>query len=288
MLLFDTIKLNKEYWIKKIPGLRWGVPNPLNVFSTDQKKYTEALTTFNFSGVFKTTQAGRHEQTQRYLKGKIDHFTDPPSILDIGASDGSTSLDLINLVKGAFKKYYITDYNIKCSYLHDKGYTFFFKMEEECFLVATKKFVFFPANRRLFNTLFKRKLERIKDLAKTELLFINKDLQELQKTDIRIEIMRYNIFEPWIKEKVNIVIVGNLLNRAYFTDAQIETGIRNCVNTLAENGLLAIIRNVASKNGTEIEKSAIYQKNTKAGSLQKIREINTGIEIDDLLLSLRY
>ncbi len=288
MLLFDTIKLNKEYWIKKIPGLRWGVPNPLNVFSTDQKKYSEALTTFNFSGVFKTTQAGRHEQTQRCLKEKIDQLNDPPLILDIGASDGSTSLDLINLVKGAFKKYYITDYNINCSYLHDKGYTFFFKTGEECFLVATKKFVFFPAGKRLFNALFKRKLERIKNSAKTELLFINKDLQELQKTDAGIAVMQYNIFEPWIKEKVNIVIVGNLLNRAYFTDAQIETAIGNCVNALTETGLLVIIRNVAEKNGTETEKSAIYQKNTGTGSLQKIQEINTGIEIDNLLLSFRF
>lgn len=174
--MFDTIKLNKEYWSKKIPGIKYGVPNPLNVFSADKDKFSDAMTTFGFSGVYKTTRPGRHKQTQLLLKNNIDKLADQPLILDIGASDGSTSLDLINCINGNFKKYYVTDYNIRCTYASYKGYTCFFNQNNECFLAASEKFVFYPVNKKLFNFFLKGTLSAIKNQPKKELLFITKEL----------------------------------------------------------------------------------------------------------------
>lgn len=286
--MFKTIKLNKAYWQKKIPNLKYGVPDPLNVLSADNDKFSEALTTFNFFGVFKTTKAGRHRQTQLFIKGLLPVFDQPVSLLDIGASDGSTSLDWITLINGYLKKYYVTDYNIKCTYAQYKGYTYFFNNKNECLLTASEKFVFYPDNAWLFDLLFNKPLAAVKQLPKNELLFINRDLQQKQQHDGRIEIMEYNIFEPWAREKTDMVIVGNLLNRAYFTDTQIELAIKNCYDALQDNGLLIIIRNSLNENGGENEKSTIYKKDSSAGVLIKIHTVNEGIEIDDLVLSLRF
>ena len=184
--MFKTIKLNQDYWEKKIPNLKYGqVPNPLNVFNPDKERFANALSAFKFFGVFKTTKAGRHQQTQLFIKNKIDTLSEQPSILDIGASDGSTSLDLINLINNSFKKYYITDLNIKCTYFFHNGYTYFFNKENNCFLAATRKFVFYPVNKFLFNLFFKRTLAVTQNLPKSELLFINKDLQEKKNENER-------------------------------------------------------------------------------------------------------
>ncbi|MBK8495649.1 MAG: hypothetical protein IPL50_11965 [Chitinophagaceae bacterium] len=164
-----------------MPRLRYGIPNPLDVLSADQHKFSEAMKVFNFRGVYKTTGSGRLRQTQLFLKDHIAALNEPVSILDIGASDGSTSLDLVNLLNGSFKKYYVTDYNIRCNYISYKGYTYFFNQHHECVLVASRKFVFYPANKKLFRFLFSTALAKIKGLPQTELLFINRNLQEKQQ-----------------------------------------------------------------------------------------------------------
>ena len=287
-LIFQTIKLNKQYWDKKIPNLQYGTPNPLNAFSTDKEKFSDAMTTFNFAGVYKTTQSGRHAETQLYLK---KHFINSPSattILDIGASDGSTSLDFINLIYSYLKKYYVTDYNIKCTYFSHKGYTYFFNNAQTCFLVASKKFVFYPANKKLFNFLFKKKLDKLKAFPKEELLLINHDLKVKKQENQIINILEYNVFEPWSKEKVDIAVVGNLLNRAYFTDTQIKTALKNCYDALTENGILTVIRNAHTSNNEEIERSTIYKKDNKEKVFNKIHEINNGVEINEFILSLKF
>jgi len=286
--MFKTIKLNKGYWQKKIPQLKYGVPDPLKIFSPNQAEFSEALTSFNFSGVFKTTKAGRHKQTQLFLKEQLNGFATAVSILDIGASDGSTSLDLVNLLQDGFSKYYVTDYNIRCTYVSYKGYTYFFNESNDCFLAVSQKFVCYPANRNLFNFLFGRQLAAVKDQPRQELLLINKDLQKKQQADQRIELMAYNVFEPWLKGKMDIVIAANLLNRAYFSDAQIELALRNCYAALNENGILVIIRNKLTDEGDEIEKSTLYKKDTVAGELIKIHEINEGIEINSFVRSLKF
>jgi len=286
--MYKSIKLNKDYWGRLFPSLKYVVPNPLQVFSEDEEKFSKAMKSFKIGRVNKNTRSERHSETQFFLKewGKNTHQA--PIILDIGASDGVTSLELMETINNSFKKYYVTDYNIKCSYLFYKGYTYFFNQSDNCFLIASNKFVFYPANKWFFDLLFKNKIKKIKKMPRRELLMINKNLQKKSKADPRIEIMPYNVFEKWPKEKADIVIVGNLLHEVYFTEAEIKKGIMNCYNAMAENAILIIIRNVDTKSGIEIEKSTMYQKNNTTNKLDKIYEINGGVEINDFLLSINF
>ena len=96
------------------------------------------------------------------------------------------------------------------------------------------------------------------------------------------------MFEAWANGKMDIVIVGNLLNRSYFTDTQIYEALKNCYDAVKENGLLTIIRNTLTEKGDELERSTIYIKNDIDKVLEKKEEVNGGIEINDLILSLKF
>ena len=283
--MFKSIKLNKNYWKKLIPFIRFGTPDPRLVFSDDDLLFSEAMTSFRFNQVYKTTKTNRHILTQNFLKNYSGPDT-KPVILDIGASDGSTSLNFIDLLDQSFKKYYVTDYNIECSYAKEKGYTFFFDKSDTCFLVASKRFVFYPETSWYVNLILKKKLHEISNKPKTNIVLCNRKLFKLTKIDDRIKILSYNIFETWCYEKADIIIVGNLLNRSYFSDGEIKEAILNCYEALTENGVLAIIRNKL-EGKDEIEKSSVYCKSDKF-SLKKIFEQNGGVEINDLILSLQF
>lgn len=286
--MFKTIKPIKEYWSKKIPFLKYGRPNPLQVFSNDEEKFSKAMETFKFKQVVKQTGAERHSRTQTFLKEWIKTLEKSPVILDIGASDGSTSLRLMDLIDDAFNKYYVTDYNISCDYFSTAGYTYFFNQESECFLVASNKFVFYPSDKWLFDFLFKKQINRIASTDRKELLLINRNLQNKSQKDERIEIMQHNIFEPWAREKADIIIVANLLNRYYFKDEEIVKALERCYEAMSDGAILAIIRNLPTEEGGEVEKANIYRKNVSSQSFESIHEINGGIEFSELLLSLRF
>ena len=264
------------------------MPDPLQVFSDDEEKFSGAMKAFKINGVNKNTKSNRHKETQSFLKRWIANMDRPPVILDIGASDGVTSLELMQSIHDNFKKYFVTDYNIQCSYSFYKKETFFFNKPGNCFLVASKRFVFYPENKWLFNLLFKRKINKIKAQPRKELLLVNKNLQNKKDVDPRIEVMQYNIFEPWPCEKADIIVVGNLLHEVYFTKPEIKNALVNCYNAMSENSLLVVIRNTVDKSGNEIEKSSFYQKNNSKNKLEKTEEINGGVEINDFLLSISF
>jgi hypothetical protein len=148
--------------------------------------------------------------------------------------------------------------------------------------------VFYPENKWLFDLLFKRKINKIKGEPRKELLLINKKLQSKNDADTRISVMQYNIFERWPLEKADIIIVGNLLHEVYFTKAEIRSALINCYNAMSENALLVVIRNIVDKSGKDIEKSSIYKKSQSKNKLEKIEEINGGVEINDFLLSIEF
>ncbi|MCX6351414.1 MAG: hypothetical protein NTX03_06105, partial [Bacteroidetes bacterium] len=72
--------------------------------------FSKAITNLRFGTTNKTTKPGRHQLCNKLMLSNID-FTNK-TILDVGASDGSTSFDLINLLSNKFNNYFVTDYNL--------------------------------------------------------------------------------------------------------------------------------------------------------------------------------
>lgn len=286
---FNTIMFNKESRYKVLLFSKHAVVNPLHVFSRDPKKFSDAMNSFKFHGVFKSTKADRHHETQKFLKEYIDKIQKRVVILDIGASDGTTSLQLVNLIENRIEKFYVTDYNIRCNYITENRFTYFFNNQsDECFLIASNTFVFYPENKKLFNFFFNKILAGFENKPKTELLLCNHELRLKANNDERIEILDYDIFKPWQKKKPDITIVGNLLHPTYFSNEDIYRALKNCYNALDENGILAIIRNSSLSKDSETEVSVIYKKNTTLRCFQQIFEINGGVEINEFVLSSRF
>lgn len=287
--MFNTIMFNRTSRYKILLFSKHAVVNPLQVFSKDPEKFSEAMNSFKLRGVYKSTKVDRHHETQKFLKEYISKFQKPITVLDIGASDGVTSLQLINLIENSIEKFYVTDYNITCNYIKDNGFTYFFNTQSDnCFLIASNTFVFFPENKRLFNFFFNKALASFKTIPKTELLLCNYELRLKANNDERVEILAYDIFKPWQLKKPDMIIVGNLLHPTYFSNEDIYKALNNCYNALNDNGILSIIRNSSFSKNVEIELSVIYKKNSLLKCFQKIFEINGGVEINEFVLSSRF
>ena len=103
-------------------------------------EFTNAVSTFRFNTTFKTTKKARFPLTVQEL-ARLP-YQNNPTTLDVGASDGITSLDIINLIP--FEQYYVTDLNVEVFYKTTKNTTWFYDENGVCILLVTNKWVIYP------------------------------------------------------------------------------------------------------------------------------------------------
>jgi hypothetical protein len=102
-------------------------------------------------------------------------------------------------------------------------------------------------------------------------------LRELASRDARVHLRPHDIFQPWDGPAPTVIKAANLLNRAYFSEDQIRTAVRNFWRALALDGLLLVIDN------RDVEKASLFAR-TEAG-FRSVNAINGGTEIESLVLS---
>jgi hypothetical protein len=204
-----------------------------------------------FGGVFKTTFPGRHQHSTRFL---TELYRDSrPVILDVGASDGSTSIDLIRALGSNIGGYFVTDLNLSilCGY-DRRGIVYFLGQDEECILRASNRFTvysdtsnaWFPLS--VFPKILLRRHRHITNWRRV--LLIQPALLRLSARDQRVTIERYDVFTPWTGPRPDLIKVANLLAPEYFSDAQIKEALRVQCSNLAPNGRLLL---VAQDDGLE-------------------------------------
>ena len=239
------IRMNRSFFSKVWPGLQRGCPDPRRLLDAgiSDGEANEILIRMKIDGVFKTTWPDRFPQTTRQLA----ETGLPPSavIVDVGASDGSTSLSVMRALR--FGRYYVTDRHI-VAYACTTGKGVFFCDENGApFMFANRFFVVYndtgEASRmqsRIVGSLFAGfDMAKCRDVRKVPL--VNRALLPKLGDDIRLE--RYDIFQAWPHEKADLVIAANILNRDYFADSRLAEALRNLKAALKENGRLALIQN---------------------------------------------
>src|SRR5579864_9657921 len=89
----------------RLRGIVPEYPDPRRILDPDvnQHDFAEAVSVFNVGPTFKTTCGQRYPETVRVLASY--KFTSAPRILDIGVSDGSAALALIESMP--YKIYYL-------------------------------------------------------------------------------------------------------------------------------------------------------------------------------------
>jgi len=126
------IKLNRTYWPKVINSYLPSADSPMVLLNheVDSEEFSKAISVFKFGTTFKTTKKRRYPITISEIVSI--KYPSPPIILDIGASDGITSLDLMQAIN--FSKFYVTDLNIEISYKTQAGKTYFYN-DNTCILI---------------------------------------------------------------------------------------------------------------------------------------------------------
>ncbi|HEY3520627.1 MAG TPA: class I SAM-dependent methyltransferase [Rhodanobacteraceae bacterium] len=274
------IRLNRELLRKAWPNLRAGCPDPRGLLKADisAQEATDIIAEIKIGGVFKTTRSNRFPRTTQLL---ADSGLPPqPVILDVGASDGSSSLSTMASIR--FDRYYVTDRHIEAYACATKTGAFFCDFENNPFMYANRFVVVYndgekalwPMSgivRRLFSS-----FDKSGRAGARRMLLMNPALLPRTGSDIRLE--KYDIFEAWPFEKVDLVIAANILNRSYFSDAQLTSAVRNLRGALKEAGRLAVIENRPA------EQSNIFR--LRDGQFVVEHEVGPGSDIKLLVTDL--
>lgn len=258
-------------------------------------------------GIYKRTYAKRFESFDAILLKHVQDFfnlndftfKDPLVFLDVGVSDGRTSIDLFTKIKQICKniRYIASDYN-NLVYILNKNKTFItidpnYKILE----ILWPPFVFnrFRLNRFLFlyplNYIINffiyllvalpliKAYKKGKIVAKKLLLFAPQVLRKA-KEDSRFILKQHDLLEPLTPataigasidanncsttSTVHLIRAMNVLNSSYFSSNQLKAIIKNLYFGLRENGLLIIGSN---QDPGSLVNGAIYQKIGKSFKL---------------------
>jgi len=272
------IKLNRTNWPEYITKYLPSADDPRVLLQNpvDEVSFTKAISTFKFGTTFKSTQKARFPLTIMELASLT--YQERPVILDVGASDGITSLDIMQSIP--YEKYYVTDLNIKVFYLVSGNKTWFYDENNNCILLVSNKWVIYPdiggaifPFNRITHSIFAQAPKPEQQCPSIDL--INPILQ-LRGNNIIVK--KHNILEKWPHEKPELIIAANILNRSYFTPSEIETALKKLVAALELPAMMVIIDN------RPVERSTIFQFNQ--GGFSILKKVNGGTEIESLAIKI--
>jgi len=272
------LKLNRSYWPKAFTQIIPSVADPriLCKGKVDEKTFSEAIYDLKFRTTFKSTQKARFPLTILELASLS--YEQRPVVLDIGASDGITSLDIMQAIP--FEKYYVTDLNIELYYQISGNTTWFYDEKGICILMVTDKWVAYPDTVGAifpFDKIAQIHLARApkweSDSAK--IFLINPALLNRKSSNVVVE--KYDVLEKWPYEKVDLIVAANILNSSYFTTSELKQALTNMVTALEGSGRIAIIDNRPS------EKATIFFFKNGAAIVEK--RVNGGTDIENLVIN---
>jgi hypothetical protein len=269
------IKLNRVTWPRFLTEALPSAEDPRILLDQTIKAedFTKAISTFKFGTTFKTTQKARFPLTLNAIR-KLQ-FDKPPVVIDIGASDGSTSLDVIESL--AFKRYYVTDLNIEVLYKSKGSKGYFYDCNGLPVLVVSDWWIVYSDTSHAifpFGRFAGRMLRGAPELGSdsARLLLVNPDLRA--NLGDKVIFKRHNALEPWEGEHADFVLIANILNRSYFSDDKIVTALRQVRDMMNESGYAAIVESRMA------ERATIFQ--LQQGELIRVQQINGGAEIEFL------
>ncbi len=265
------IKLNKAGWPRPFGGLSFAFddPRPLarggNSMLTPEE-FSDAISTLQFGVTFKTTRPGRQENSNRYIAEVYRGAR--PVVLDVGASDGSTSLDLIRALEG-FERYYVTDLNLSTRCGHDRrGRFYFMDQRGKCALRASERFVVYSETRGAWlplRIIAKALIAGARNVDEwSELTLIQPALVVMAQRNPRISIMRYDMFTSWTGQPPDLIKVANLLNAKYFSDEEMSQAVTVQCSNLAPGGRLLLV----SEDDDIVERFSVFRKTPKGMVLE--------------------
>jgi hypothetical protein len=243
------VKLNRSGWPATIGELLHGKFDPRCILESDvtPQEFSASMSSLKFGATYKSTKDARFPLTLSKIADL--EFSHPPKVLDVGASDGSASLEIIQSID--FSHYFVTDSNVFVHTAEDGKWTYFFTPDGSPILAASDRWVVyndatnaFPPQGFISRKTFKS-ASLLFDNSTRKIELINPGIREIIGRDVSFK--PYNAMEQWEGGKVDLIIVANLLNRTYFGDDQMREILNNLSAALEDEGWIVLIDN----RGTE-------------------------------------
>jgi len=259
----------------------WDDPRALLDPKVSAVQFRRLMSAVHVGDTIKITDDDRHPKADELLITHVD-LTDC-HIVDIGCSDGSTSVDLIEKLP-AFASYTLADLYLYLDAVAVGRFVVFFDTDGVCSLVAGRRAVAWPSQSRAIAMLYQPIVDRAsrrRDHAQRVLL-LNPRARAMMESDPRVTYTTHDVFTPWSGQPPDVIKVANLLRRLYFSDERICDGVRAVLASLADGGHFLVVDN--GRDGLPA-RAGLYQRDGDAFSYRG----NAGLdpEIHDLVARVR-
>lgn len=240
-----------------------------------------AMSAIHVGGTIKITGKDRHPKADALLTDNLDLRED--TIVDIGASDGSTSVDLMERI-GDFKAFVIADLFFSIKARKALGHTLFFDERGECILVVGNWLLAWPGQSKLVRVLYRPLITRAGQagVPADDVLLLNPRVRERMAADPRVSYRVHDVFTTWRGGRPDVIKVANLLRRLYFSDSDITRALRAIHSSLGEGGHFLVVDNSRIKDMPP--RGGLYRKD-ESGFVTVACTENIP-EINDLVLDL--
>lgn len=241
--------------------------------------YRSVMLGLYIGGTIKITAAGRHADADPLLLDNVDVAA--AHIVDIGASDGSTSLDLIDALPD-FASYTISDLYLEVGWARTAGHLVLFDKHGTAILVSGRRFLAWPELSRLVATLYAPLVRRARRRPQQLTTLLNPQVKARLRADPRVTYREHDVFTTWAGERPDVIKVGNLLRRFYFDDADLSRALRAVHASLADDGHFLIVDH--TRDPGRPPAGGLYRR-TAAG-FARVATTPTRPEIEDLILAV--
>ena len=226
----------------------------------------------------KITGTDRHADADALLLDNVD--LTGATIVDIGASDGSTSVDLVAKLP-AFGSYVVADLYLELRAVEVGRSVLFFDADGTCVLVAGRRLLAWPSLSRTVRALCAPLLRRAGGREGRPVVLLGPAARRLMRTDPRVTARVHDVFQVWEGPAPDVIKVANLLRRLYFDDADILRALHSLLGSLDEGGHLLVLDNPRVA-GIDL-RAGLYRR--VDGRFVMVAETAHAPEIADLLRS---
>jgi len=240
----------------------WPDPRRVRDPGLDPLTYSRLMAAFAVGPTRKITGPGRHTAADSLLLQHVD--LTGAVIADIGASDGITSVELVERI-GAFRQYVIADLFLTLDAVDLGRQTVFSDQDGRVVLVAGPRLLAWPGESRVVRWLSEPIVRRARPEprrpgpAATTLLLVNPITRALLERDPRVRTQVHDIFGRWVGPPPDVIKVANLLRRLYFSDEQIAAALDRLVTDLRDGGHLLLVDNPRSDPAIEV-RGCLYRR----------------------------
>ncbi|MET0966898.1 MAG: hypothetical protein ABWZ02_10895, partial [Nakamurella sp.] len=240
------------------------------------EQFRAAMSAFAVGETIKITGIRRHPAADRLLLDNLDLSS--AHILDVGASDGSTSIDLIEQLP-EFASYVIADLYLYTFVVTAGRRRFFYAPTGECFMVVGPRMLAWPSQSKLVRLAYQRMVTMAGRKTPEKVLLVNPQARALAADDNRIQFAVHDVFTPWSGAQPDVIKVANLLRRDYFPDDKLQIAMAALLASLPEGGHLLLVNNPRVK-GVPCA-AGLYRR--QDGRFVRLDETEHLPDVDDLV-----